>query len=171
MKKDDVTCKRLRDLHEIETTCIRARVGGSYAFSRASTPTFLAAIAGFAVAYFGYCYVPNWPLSPISGLMVTMAISAFVFVMVYRRQPFKTFGAKIYSLLTKYDPVDTTGYARLQEKAMDSDVLLDDIFTWVLSERSAVIGHTHVPEADQARVLFANARKEPSAVIALRSKR
>jgi transcription elongation factor GreA-like protein len=103
--------------------------------------------------------------------MVTAAISALVFVVVYRKAPFKTYRAKIYTLLAKYDPVDTTAYARLQEKATDNDVLLDDIFVWLLTERAAVIGDTHLSEADLARSLFAVARKEIPAVIDLRSRR
>ncbi|HEX7649187.1 MAG TPA: hypothetical protein VF450_17450 [Noviherbaspirillum sp.] len=133
----DTRSARLKKLRAIEAHLSMARRSNlGPAAGKALTTAVATGILLLGASSAAENYLLHGPIpSPITWGIAVIPLLAAVYA--YRREPYKEWTAKIYELLTEYDPMNKEAYASLQHDVRENGLSYYALVTWLSAERAA----------------------------------
>ncbi|MDN7880139.1 hypothetical protein [Burkholderia aenigmatica] len=116
-----------------------ARIGRMRLLRRSTAfqPATALAIGAFFLAYIAYHWLLSHFWRSVIGVPESMALVTAIGV--YYTKKHKTYDDEIFAVLTKYRPVDTAAYLKLQERVRANRILSDAMLhEWLSHELEAI---------------------------------
>ncbi len=126
--------------------------GGQLGHSPATGPAILAGVVAYVLAEAARTGLRGSVEMASQVWWVPFLIAAIVGAIMVAKAPYHSWAAKLYDLLSAYDPADVAAYKRLQELARTHGLQRPDIEEWLAAEWAAVAP----APADGPRVRFFN---------------